>query len=85
MVWYRDHRGSLDGSLKTLREVLSFAELFEYLRDDLAHFGYTLTPDNLIIEPYIPDDRIGWTRQFLVRVAGIGPVGYTDGPLDHHG
>lgn len=81
MAKYRDHRGTLDDSMQTVREVADFAALFEYLRSDLASFGFTLTPGMVDIAPYGVDSRIGWDT-YIVRIDGYGVAGFTDGPLD---
>ena len=65
---YRDHRELLVDSMKTVRDV----ETLQDLRD---HLG----ADNVLIEPYCWDRRIGWDTH-IVSIGGCA-CGFTNGPL----
>lgn len=68
---YRDHRGGLADSMKTVREI-------EPKIDALAVI-LTVPPSAITVEKYGGyDDRIGWDT-YMVCVEGR-PVGFTDGP-----
>jgi len=80
---YRSHRGSLAESMETIKILSDKAQLVEQL---IRFFGPSvkegvITLDTTKIEPYCFDDRIGWDTH-IVTVDMIGPVGFTDGPVD---
>lgn len=79
MTQYRDHRGSLDDSLATLRELHTFDDLVHHL--NATCLGFEVRPSAIDIKPYLADGRIGWLDQHIVTVAGFGVVGFTDGPF----
>lgn len=81
---YRDHRGGLAESLLTVREFSGTrADLIDLLRKNLDEFfpSHGLDLSKITVEPYYPDERIGWMRQHIVHLAGYGVFGFTDGPL----
>lgn len=82
MARYRDHRGSLAESMETMRTVSTRDDLIAYLREDLGKWSFTFPDDAVHIEPYYPDNRIGWEKSYIVTVENFGVVGYTDGPLE---
>ena len=78
---FREHRGGLGESMKTVVEVADFAALLTHMRK-LAQPWPTMPPINATtvhIIPYLYDARIGWDT-YLVRLDGYGPFGFTDGP-----
>lgn len=79
---YRDHRGSLDESLKTTREFTHKRELIEYLQNDLKRYAYFPKEEEFRIEPYSgDDDRIGWKDVHIVRINGFGVLGMVEGVI----
>jgi hypothetical protein len=85
---YRDHRGSLDDSMKTVQYFRDRHRLEAYLASDLASFNAVLIRDSIVVEPYASDDRIGWNDTHIVRGRLDGMpkdelfvLGFTDGPV----
>lgn len=80
---FRFHRGGLADSMETVITLNSKEEL---LKEVIAFYGDTLPPgtvtmDKLIIGEYVYDQRVGWDTHIVI-VQGIGPVGFTDSPVD---
>jgi len=80
MTLIRNHRGGLDESLQTVREVGDRVELLEIIRKELRPFGVSLEPEALHIEPYGYDGRIDWDT-YLITIDGYGVWGMSKGPL----
>ena len=83
---FREHRGSTDDSLETLVEVPDKAALIAHVKklfEPYGPFSPAINFDGLMITNYYAryDHRTGWRATFIVTVPGLGPVGYTDGPL----
>lgn len=76
----REHRGGLDESMATVREVADRADLLEVIRGTLAPFGVDVKAGQLKVEPYCFDRRIGWDT-YLITVEGYGVWGMADGPI----
>ena len=72
MFLYRDHRGSLDESMKTVQQMGSLQELKDHLSPFFGDGG-------VVVKPYAEDKRIGWDTH-IVTHNGRG-VGFTDGPV----
>lgn len=83
---FRPVRGGLDTSMKELREVNNITDLMLAILDTNKFFITALFESDIKIEAYgpwaWPDSRIGWDQTYLVTVKGVGPVGYTNGPLE---
>lgn len=79
-VQFREHRGSLADSVKTLQTFHTRDELVRYAASAVRPYNPYVELDDVTIEPYSdqPDERIGWSRTFVVKVAG-GVFGFTDG------
>ena len=75
MIKYRDHRGSLAESMKTVQEFKTKTDLIKYLRDSLP---VQFRDCYLKIKYYSLDNRINWNTH-IVTVEGLGVVGFTDG------
>jgi hypothetical protein len=70
---FREHRGGLEASLKTVVELEATAfALARHLRVGVS---------DIQVKPYCRDERIDWNTH-LVLVHGR-PVGFTDGPLEN--
>lgn len=80
MFLYRDHRSSLEESMKTLQEFPDRAALAAYLRNDLGCYGVEFEDGEIKIEPYLPDPRTGWDTH-IVTLEGVGVLGFTNGPV----
>jgi len=82
---FRPVRDGLDTSMKELREINSVGDLMLAIIDTCS-LVKAVFERNIKVEPYAPwtwpDTRIGWEKTYLVSVDLIGPVGYTDGPLE---
>ena len=79
MIKYRDHKGSLAESMKTVQEFNTKQDLFEYLKNELIGVGGMITPDHVKIKYYANDKRIGWNNTHIVTIEGFGVVGFTNG------
>lgn len=73
MTLFRLHRGSLQESMATCREVNGLFELVEILTAN------EIGPGKIEIKPYGRDNRIGWDT-YIVTVDG-NAVGFTNGPV----
>lgn len=76
---FREHRGSLDDSMKTVVPCFTYDGLLKYVRGMLYQW-YVEVP-SLQVEHYHYDERIGWDN-WIVTLKGYGVVGFTDGPVD---
>lgn len=65
---YRPHKGTLEKSMKHVVEVPGFKGLVGYLIRDFQEWGYVLTPEDVKLQPYGKDLRIGWEKVFLVAI-----------------
>lgn len=75
---FREHKGSLDKSMKTVVELKDIDELVKYISDMLQPFGMSVTPDSLHTQPYGYDNRIDW-ETYIVTLDGYGVVGFIKG------
>jgi hypothetical protein len=80
MAQFREHRGALLESMRTVRTVKSMAELRAICRGLLGAYGSVPSDDQIKMRPYGYDGRIKW-HTYIVTVEGYGVVGFTDGPL----
>jgi len=78
---FREHRGGLEESMKTVVDVADRAALEAHVRALLEPF-YIDVPDGSLrcVDMKRIDSRIGW-RTHLISLPGYGVVGMTDGPL----
>ena len=76
----RRHRGGLAESMATVQVVRDRAHLVEVIRESLAPFGKNIEPDQISIEPYHFDARIGWNT-YLICIEGYGVWGMSNGPI----
>lgn len=72
MFLYRDHRGLLDDSMKTIQKMNSLQDIKDHL---FRSFG----EGEILVKEYARDDRIGWDT-YMVTHNGRA-VGFTDGPV----
>jgi hypothetical protein len=80
MTKFREHRGSLEDSMKTVRPCYSFEELYAYCRVLLWPWYIEFTKEQLHIKPYGYDERIDWDTH-IVTLDGYGVVGWTNGDI----
>jgi len=80
MTLIRNHRGQLDDSMRTVRQICNRGELIEIIRDELRPFGVSVTPEMVHVEPYGYDQRIQWDT-YIVTIDGYGVWGMSNGPL----
>jgi len=78
----REHRGSLDDSMATVREVKDRAELLGIIQEQLKPFEVSVTHEQIHVEPYCRDERTGWDT-WLITIDGYGVWGMADGPIGH--
>lgn len=73
----RQHRGSLEESLKTVKEILptkeSLADHINLVMDLPVKFG----PGSINVVYQGVDSRIGW-KSYIITVDGLGVFGYCD-------
>lgn len=69
---------TLAESMEHVREVKDWAELMAFLK--AQWLPTEVTDDNVTIEPYGRDDRIGWDTHLLC-IDGRAAL-FTDGPLE---
>lgn len=79
-VQFREIRATLEDSMETVITIENRADLIKYLRW-LLPFELELEPDQISLEAYSSDDRRNGWHNYLVRVDGLGVVGFTDGLL----
>ena len=77
---FREHRGNLYDSLKTTIEIKDKQELYEILREDLNHFYFDFSIDDMQCIPQGFDRRCGWDT-YLITIKNFGVIGMTDGKL----
>jgi hypothetical protein len=76
----RIHRGGLAESMATIANIEPTAEaIAEYLRSHWGGLGYGVFSNDITVEPYCRDDRIGWDT-YIVLMKDCA-VAFTDGPL----
>lgn len=77
---FRPQRGSLDAAMAEAQEFAGRAELVAHITEELAPWGFVVTPTMVHVEKYGGiDKRIGWDT-YIVTVDGYGVFGFTDGP-----
>ena len=80
MILFREHRGSLKASMKTVVEINSMEELKEKLKEAFPD----VEMDDIWFEEYTYDDRIGWDTKLVMatnKEYGSFIVGYSNGVL----
>lgn len=75
----REHRGSLDESMATVKEIEPTLDaLTAHINEVLSGWlGGGVTADTIVIHPQGFDSRIGWNT-YLVAVEGYGVFGMID-------
>lgn len=76
-VLFREHRSSLDDSMKTVVTVNSRKELFKHIYNAIPYVDRNSVLD---LEWYSKDERIGWLDTYLVTLDGRA-IGFTNGDL----
>lgn len=79
---FRQHRGSLADSMKTVVELPDRAALLAHCRALLLPYQFEFPDAALHVERYGPDARSGWDSQSLVTIDGYGVMGMTDSAPD---
>lgn len=77
---FREHRGSLDESLKTLIKLTDRDALVKHCQKLLAPYHFKFDAPDLEISPYShdPNKHIGWKCTCIVKIKGYGVMGFTD-------
>lgn len=76
MIKFREHRGPLEESMKTVRVIADRNELVALLRNVFSSSEFF--DGDVQIHPYRFDPRIGWNTH-IVTIKGVGVAGFTDG------
>ena len=79
-ILYRDHRGTLDEAMKTMREYRTVDELktglaaaYNKLHHDLGSRGDAFSVEDVSISDDLgPDDRIAWPNTHYVCIRRMG-------------
>ena len=79
-ILYRDHRGTLDEAMKTMREYRTVDELktglaaaYNKLHHDLGYRGDAFSVEDVSISDDLgPDDRIAWPKTHSVCIRRMG-------------
>lgn len=69
MIIYRHHRGSLEESMKTMREFSSFEELQDYIIEYMKPYG-NLVREDIVASGYpsFHDERTGWVDTDMICI-----------------
>jgi hypothetical protein len=80
-VLYRDHRGSLEDSMKTVVTLpATRLALFNHMQEQFAGL-WPFRIDDMVVRYYTDDWRVeGWAPTYLVTLKGQA-TGYTNGPV----
>lgn len=82
MILFRPHRGSLEDSMKLVREVNNISELLKEVKSEFM-FGELMDIDesNIEINPYCFDDMITGSTHVVILVVGDErlTMGFTNG------
>lgn len=76
-IKFRLLRGTLADSMETVITIKSRGDLLRYL-EKILPFEIELELDQISVRPYGGDDRRNGWQNHLVRIEGIGPVGFTN-------
>lgn len=81
---FREHRGGLQESMKTVVDLQDRAGLIEYIRKLLDGWGVTVTDDTVDLVKYNDhgDARIGWDELYVVTIKWFGVIGWANGDFD---
>lgn len=74
----RQHRATLEESMKTVRPVRDRDQLVEIIR--LSLVDWPVKPKQIKVVPYGYDSRIGWDT-YLITIDGWGVWGMANGPI----
>lgn len=66
--------------MATVREIQDRAELVRIIQEQLRPYGREVKSEQVQVEPYTYDDRIGWDTH-LITIDGYGVWGMANGPL----
>lgn len=80
MTLVREHRGGLDESMATVKDIASKAELCALINEGMASWGRHVWPESILIEKYYYDERIGWDTHLII-INDYGVWGMSDGDL----
>ena len=81
---FRFHRGSLEDSMNTVREIASYNHLLKIINDDWKSWGVEL--EKIDIKPYVYDERIGWDTHIVLATEKESgktyPIGFLNQKLE---
>ena len=81
-IKFRFHSGSLEESMATCVEVMTYQELFDLINDSWDSYLDRIV--GLEMDYYTYDDRIGWETYIVIAVTYNGikiPIGFANGKL----
>lgn len=83
-IMFRHHRGSLDDSMKTLKEFSTIKDLIDYLTDYVSE-NWLIKPDtyNIVSRYYGYDNRVKWST-YIVYIKDQGILGFSNVKLDNN-
>jgi len=77
----REHRGGLAEAMGTMVEIEpTMSALLQSMRESFKGWPINVTEENVHVEPYGFDDRIGWDT-YIITIDGYGVYGFSDGPI----
>jgi len=81
MTKLRDHKGTLEDAMQTVREIQTFGDLMKDINANLSPYVGLIAAERVSVNRYYFDDRIKWDTH-IVTIAGYGVYGFTDGPVE---
>lgn len=79
IIKYRDHRHTLDESMKTVQESRTKKEFYDYIRESISPFDFRT--EKLRRAWYGWDQRIQWNT-YLISLEDYGVLGMADGDIN---
>lgn len=76
---FREHRGSLDESMKTVVELPDRAALLAHINTFLEPWGEKVEDSQLQVTKHCYDSRIEWDTHIVTGPNGV--LGFTNGPV----
>lgn len=70
MTMYRPHRGLLCDSMKEATTLTGRGDLITIINNSLGQWGMSVTDNDVHVEPYCQDDRIGWST-YIVTIRNV--------------
>lgn len=78
MTKFREHRGGLEESMKTVVPMSTMKEIQDFAKEQLSIFKCEFRFSEIEVKFYAYDKRIGWDCH-IVTMPDYGVLGWTDG------